>query len=351
MGDIITCNAGWDPKMSSSYSSALQNTISSLLQSLGPSQAVDNITNLLMDIIQVETDLLVYGNWNGTAPSDIVRRNGQAYLAGWDTWSEWSSIVDPTDATQPARLTFHNIRDPFQLFGDKDLPDYATEIQPLLNAMQSNFTSLFNQFSTLRSSVYPEALPFFDEMKDSIEITALRAQEVYALYEYVWGARHHTPSWRDQKLQMANQAISAAQITIANRESYYRVPVERIAGWRKNPTAYGYGYLWTVHSAYYFWRDYSQATNSSISTKSPCFMNIITPIDIAFGPGKLLNISLQLGDWLDSHGLTSLSNCTAAPSSEPVYPYTPIIDSTNDEQDDYYLTKAFWEFFGKLISQ
>lgn len=347
----MTCNAGWDPKLSSSFDNAVQETISGLLQSLGPSNVVDEITNVLMDIINVETDLLIYGNWNGTAPSDIVRRNGQAYLAGWDTWSEWSAILDPTDATQPARLTFHNIRDPFEIFGDKDLPNYETEIAPLLNAMQSNFTSLYNQFTSYRSGVYPEALPFFDEISDSIYITALRAQEVYALYNFVWGARHKTPSWRDQQLQNANQAIAAAQVVIANRETYYRVPVDRIAGWRKNPTAYGYGYLWTVHSAYYFWRDYSQATNSSLSTKSPCFMNIITPIDIAFGPGKLLNVTLEIGDWLDAHGFTSLGNCTVAPSTEPVYPYTPIITSTNGNlEDDINITRAFWEFFYDLIN-
>ena len=327
-------------------SAALEQSLLKVLKPLGPSNVVDDIKNVLLQLIDVERELLIYGNWNGTAPSDVVRRNGQAYMAGWDTWSEWSSILDPTDATQPARLTFHNIRDPFQIFGDRDLPDYATEIQPLLNAMQGNFTTLTNDLAALRGAVYPEALPFFNEMVDSLNMTALRAQEVYALYEYVWGARHHTPSWRDQQIQNANSAIAQAQVVIANRESQYRVPVERIAGWRSNPTAYGYGYLWTVHSAYYFWRDYSQATNSSISTKSPCFMNIITPIDIAFGPGKLLNISLEIGNWLDEHNLPSLGNCTEQPSSEPVYPYTPIIDGTTSTEST---DNGFSQFLSNLI--
>ena len=173
--------------------------------------------------------------------------------------------------------------------------------------------------------MYPEALPFFDELVDSMNITALRAQEVYLLYEYVWGARHRTPSWREQKILQANQVLIQVQEVITRRESSYRVPVERIAGWRVNPTAYHYGYLWTVHSAYYFWRDYSQATDTSLSVKSPCFMNIITPATIGFGPGELLKLSLEVGHWLDQHGLNSLSNCTHRPVEEPIYPFTPIV--------------------------
>ena len=350
MGDLITCSAVWDPKETLSFDDALEDSIMEGLHSLGPQKVVENIKDILMNIIQVETDLLVYGNWNGTIPNDIVSRNGQAYLAGWDTWSEWAALLEPTDATQPEKLTFHNIRDPFQLFGHKDIPDYITEIAPLLDAMQSNFTSLYNEFSTQRDGVYEEALPFFDEMVDSLHITALRAQEVYSLYQYVWGARHKTPSWRSEQIQNANTAISSAIEVIANREAHYRVPVSRIAGWRPNPTSYPYGYLWTVHSAYYFWRDYSQATNDTLTTKSPCFMNIITPIQVAFGPGKLLNATLEIGDWLNDHGLNSLGNCTAAPSSEPVYPYTPIITSPNDSSSISLLDFQFHEQLYNLIN-
>jgi hypothetical protein len=42
---------------------------------------------------------------------------------------------------------------------------------------------------------------------------------------------------------------------VRERERFYRAPLQRIAGWRENPTVYGFGYLWTVHSLYYWWRD------------------------------------------------------------------------------------------------
>ncbi len=33
-----------------------------------------------------------------------MKRNGQAYLEGWDTWSELSELVSSSAVTQPVRL-------------------------------------------------------------------------------------------------------------------------------------------------------------------------------------------------------------------------------------------------------
>lgn len=44
-----------------------------------------------------------------------------------------------------------------------------------------------------------------------------------------------------------------ATATVARREAAYRVPLIRVAGWRQSSTVYGFGYLWTVHSLYYWW--------------------------------------------------------------------------------------------------
>jgi len=359
LGDMLCVEASWDPLMTMSDEEALQYSLQEGLRSFGPSSAVDGLVTVLMDFITTETNLLIYGNWNGTEPSNVVRRNGQAYLQGWDTWSEWSALVAPGDATQPAKLTFQEVRSPIHPLGKKeDLPDYVSEIQPLLNAMQLNFTALTNQLADLRPQMYPEALPFFDEIVDSANITALRAQEVYLLYEYVWGTLHHTPSWRSQRIEEANKVLVQVEEVIRRRESHYRVPVDRIAGWRKNPTAYNYGYLWTVHSAYYFWRDYSQATNTSLTVRSPCFMNIITPVDIAFGPGKVLNASLEVGYDLEQRGLTSLSNCTHHPLQEPVYPATPIVDPSStfvevpsmQEMDFEEFWKSHWDVLVEALT-
>ena len=339
MGDVVTASAGWDPMMSLSDADALSNTLTQILVNMAPSDTLSTIVNLLIEIIDIENQLLVYGNWNGTNPSSVVRRNGIAYIEGWDTWSEWTGLVDPTDATQPAKLTFHDIRDPVSFFNQTGLPDYQTEIQPLLFNLQGNFSYYLTTFAAQRPNINQDALPFFDEIVDTLNITLLRSQEVYYLYQYVWGALHKTPSWRKQQIETVNQILVQVQDVVARREAHYRVPVERIAGWRANPTSYHYGYLWTVHSMYYFWRDYSQATNISVETITPCFMNIITPIDIVFGPGAVLNASLELGEWLDSHGLSAIGECTSAPAAEPIYPLTPIIDTSSLEKFQEVLTE------------
>lgn len=95
------------------------------------------------------------------------------------------------------------------------------------------------------------------------------------------------------------------------------MPIERIGGWRRNPTVYTYGYLWTVHSLYYWWRDYGKSLgiygpiyqkshlplNDGVTDDrtweaylSPCYLNVIDPIDTAFGEGILLNVTHELYD-------------------------------------------------------
>lgn len=101
---------------------------------------------------------------------------------------------------------------------------------------------------------------------------------------------------------------------VSIREAAYRVPVERIAAWRKNPTAYDFTYLWTVHSQFYFWRDYGQAlganscrqcsltprADSKFVNLTPCYMNIINPLDVGFGEGLWENATLTLVKYFNS---------------------------------------------------
>ena len=42
--------------------------------------AADNLTQILIDAINFEHDVLVLGRIGGVGPSDIVKRNGHAYL-------------------------------------------------------------------------------------------------------------------------------------------------------------------------------------------------------------------------------------------------------------------------------
>jgi hypothetical protein len=40
----------------------------------------------------------------------VVKRNGQAYLEGWDTWSELGALVSPSASTQPNKLGIVEVR-------------------------------------------------------------------------------------------------------------------------------------------------------------------------------------------------------------------------------------------------
>jgi hypothetical protein len=47
-----------------------------------------------------------------------------------------------------------------------------------------------------------------------------------------------------------------------------------------------------VHSGYFFYRDVLKARELHVNTFSPCFMNIISPMDELFGEGLALNFTL-----------------------------------------------------------
>lgn len=108
--------------------------------------------------------------------------------------------------------------------------------------------------------------------------------------------------------------IAAAAVVVSRREAAYRVPAARIGAWRENPTAYDYTYLWTVHSLFYFWRDYGQAlgawrslscglsraADTKLRDLTPCYMNIINPLDVGFGEGIFLNVTTALIEYFNS---------------------------------------------------
>ncbi len=74
---------------------------------------------------------------------------------------------------------------------------------------------------------------------------------------------------------------------VARRESFYRVPWQRVAEWRDNPTVYRFGYLWSVHSLYYWWRDQGLTEQGSLQSEhSPCYLNRMDPTEVAVGWGK-----------------------------------------------------------------
>ena len=147
-----------------------------------------------------------------------------------------------------------------------------------------------------------------------MDITALRAKQVHGLYDYVDGYWDTAMTARMPRLQSARDALDAAVKVVAAREPRYRVPADRIAGWRQNPTAYSFGYLWTVRSLYYFWRDEGKAIDAPLF---PCYLNIINPVDVAFGEGMGTDAARYFGSFLSTD---QQRGCLAEPSAQPTYP-------------------------------
>ena len=122
----------------------------------------------------------------------------------------------------------------------------------------------------------PQLTEIRNEILDAWNMTTYRYKTTRILYDYVTSESNKTSLLNEAKL-LINQATSV----VRQREQKYRAP--HLYDWGSNPTAYNFGYLWTVHSLYYFWRDYYQAIGHlkikghNVDVWSPCFLNIQDP--------------------------------------------------------------------------
>lgn len=132
--------------------------------------------------------------------------------------------------------------------------EYIKTVAPALNETLHGFTLSVGQFQMLASRVTPSssAYPIVSELVDAMNITLQRVQLVFSAYNAAISCVE-SPS-RSINLNKARNAVLFAMEIIKRREECYRVPLDRIAAWKFGPTAYNYGYLWTVHSGYYFIR-------------------------------------------------------------------------------------------------
>lgn len=89
-----------------------------------------------------------------------------------------------------------------------------------------------------------------------------------------------------------------------------------------HPNSYDYGFLWTVHSLFYWFRDLFRGMDS-LTAIDPCFLNIIDPARVALGDGMIAEFEHWLATYLKQHGLGTISQCLSAPHNEPVYTLPP----------------------------
>lgn len=308
LNDVLAARAAWQPELEAgNRDEALTRALAPITRVFGA--AGPEATTWLVDVIRAEENLLIGGKVAGKSPDPIAMRNGQAYLQGWETWDDVSKLAFAKQMTQPDKLGLVDMRNP--LHGG---PGYSAEVDPLLAEMDTVFGALAARGDALREKVPASARDLFDDLADAMRMTALRAAQVHGLYDYVDGFFDAPPAERMARLGVARTALDDAKVVVAGREKRYRVPADRIAGWRKNPTAYPYGFLWTARTLHFWWRDEGKAIDHPAS---PCYMNILNPVDVAFGEGIGTDAARVVGDFLsgdDSRG------CLAEPASEPTFP-------------------------------
>ncbi|EGD82140.1 hypothetical protein PTSG_02814 [Salpingoeca rosetta] len=140
------------------------------------------VRDWLLTYAQQQHRLLVLGHWNKSAPlptqdTAYAKRNGQAYIQGWDAMADLSSWAVPNDATQPNKLDFNAARLDMQ-------PNYWTEVRPLLAAMNATFGEAFAAVKNIQRHIPAARAHIFQDLVDSAHMTFLRAQQVYALYDF-----------------------------------------------------------------------------------------------------------------------------------------------------------------------
>ncbi len=315
LNDVVAARAAWDPLLDVSDGAlALRAALAPVARALGEPALAD----VLADIAAAQRELLILGRTATLAPADVTRRNGQAYLQGFEAFDDLLDAVNdlplvPIEAptTQPDRLGLVEMNNPLH-----PPPGYTAEVEPLLAAMETTFGALSDALHALRANIRPEALELFDDLDDAMRVLALRARQIHALYDYADGYWTMSDTERAPLLANARAALDEAALVVAAREARYRVPAARIATWRENPTAYEFTYLWTVHSLYFWWRDEHKAVDTPAS---PCTYNIINPADVSLGEGGLVDAARVLREVTDGGLLDGVGQCLAEPADEPVF--------------------------------
>lgn len=374
LGDVVTARASWNPFVGrpaqerhgdfsvphrtetgeavsdvSRYHQAgewdaFAMSIRPLTRLYGPVYA-ERLENLLVSLSKLQADVLIAGQIHGRPSPDVSKLSGIAYLSGFDTWSELPRLLKLA-MTQPNKVFMKEESDP--------LWPYVLE---LLEHMEATFRSMNDQMNLLYEDVVVavtvaqqqappaaseddpdhfvignDAMVLLQEMKDCVEMLWLRARHVMLLYDskqaqvmQVEALSSGESTLRYKLLLEARELLKQATSVVERRESAYRFHWERAAAWRDNPTVYRFGYLWSVHSLYYWWRDQGLAEASPfLNPHSPCYLNRMDSTEVAVGWGKYTLEFLRtfINQYTPFSSLYPLEifNCLSSPATEYEFP-------------------------------
>ncbi|KAL0477385.1 hypothetical protein AKO1_005814 [Acrasis kona] len=320
LNDVVVARAAWNVKEwnKADHETNLRSRLNQVTIMFG--EASGPLNDCLYKLIVMQREFTIFGRTHGQ--SDIptrnqTRRSGIAYLEGWDTFADLLSIVDvfgTTLSTQPNKMGYQQVR-----YGADVLQNlkYVPTIQNLLKAMHEDFGHVALDFKNLLQYKVPKHNSILlQTLIDSAVILSRRASMVYYLYEY----SHHVYLGANSTVlqnyaDKASSCIKEAEFLANGVLLHSGVPVDRITSWRPNPTVYKFTYLWSAKTLHYWWRDYLMVVKN---IKSPCFMNIIDPIETSRGHGIAQNVAEMIRKLADQFGhLEWFADCLAAPKKEP----------------------------------
>lgn len=309
LNDVLAARAAWDPRMDiADEQDAFRASLEHVLDVTGPAAAP--LADLLTRTGETQRRLLIEG-----VQQDGAREVGQSYFQGVETWDDVADLLDRIPfvrsiRTQPDRLGLLDVK------GRSGSRRYEATVRPLLSEMKTQFEALSTEMTSLVGSAAEPGRALVAEMSDAARMNALRARQMLGLYDRASRMKADDAAWKAERLKDAQGALDEATTIVTRREAAYRVDAERIAGWGKNPTSYNFGYLWTVRSLLFWWRDEAKVT---LEPRSACFLNYQNPAEIATAEGVENDLYQRLETLVKYFGFAFgwADACLHPPADEP----------------------------------
>mmetsp|Transcript_23430 Transcript_23430/g.34391 ORF Transcript_23430/g.34391 Transcript_23430/m.34391 type:complete len:824 (-) Transcript_23430:274-2745(-) len=308
LSNVITARAAWNPLMDEADDwEAFLISLRHVLGLFG--DFAEDVSHAIVRLSQTQAEVMVHGKVHHQESSDLTKLSGHAYMSGADTWVDIPRLLG-LSFTQPDKVHLTEPSDPQW----EDALKILSEMQHRFGAHAQDFMDIRNRAEGVLDR---GAMAYLDEFVDCVKLLALRAEHNQVLY--MSQDLHTTPEERNRLLLRGRELLTKAGRIMADRAELFRVPVMRIAGWRQNPTVYPYGYVWSANSLYYWWRDQGIAENSTYMASSPCYMNRMEPLELAFGWGKAVEEVIRIA--LEKAGVPdTFTTCLAPPLHEYKFP-------------------------------
>ncbi|NOZ86422.1 MAG: hypothetical protein GXP49_09145 [Deltaproteobacteria bacterium] len=260
------------------------------------------VLQVMEDLIKLQENEFIYGN--------ILR-----YLVGTDP---------ETEAAYAVGVKFHPMPPAPREIGkwtreqvDEWLRGPGVELQD----MDESYSSLLERMDAVRDDVPKKGIPWFDEVRDGIAVTGLRARHQYYAYNAM-------VTFRKAKLELSSdlekeamsllekaRAVTGQALTVIHRrEKHYRYkPLDRyIAGGPDcnrdgNWTTYPYRVHCRTHTAYYWTRIDDLAEEAILApgevvTVKDTMLVPTEKLEIKVRDPALSNVSIDFGDGNTAHG-------------------------------------------------